>query len=111
MKRSNSPFFGEGGYLLFAVATNMPLFPAFPAGPVFDVDRRVGAFELFVLLTAVWAFARGLGAAPSTVATAIARIALVARIATIPFDICDEVVSGHGLDVWLLLVFVRPIRR
>ena len=107
MKRPDSPLVVDGGEFLSAVAADVPLFPAFPARSVFDVDCWVRALELLVFLAAVGAFAKSFRASPSPTVGGATWVAPVARIPSIPLDECDEVVSRHRFEIWLLLGLFR----
>ena len=107
MKRSDSPLVVDGGELLSAVTADVSLFPAFPARSVFDVDCWVMALELLVFLAAVGAFTKSFRASPSTTVGGATWVAPVARIPSIPLDECDEVVSRHRFEIWLLLELFR----
>ena len=99
MKRPDSPLVVDGGEFLSAVAADVPLFPAFPARSVFDVDCWVRALELLVFLSAVGAFARSFRGGPRPTVGGATWVASVARIPSVPLDECDKVVSRHGFEI------------
>ena len=99
MKRPDSHLVVDGGEFLSAVAADVPLFPAFPARSVFDVDCWVRALELLVFLAAVGAFTTSFRNSPSPSVGGATWVASVARIPSVPLDECDKVVSRHGFEI------------